>query len=669
MADTPADVLGTSDAIPPNLAAPAPTGAVTGIPAAVAAPAAGTDMPTPMGSMPGSEVPASTDPEIAAGTVHQNWLARILDSVGTILGGDKTIVATKHPDGSVSVEHNPSTTGEKWGRIAQAALGGAARGMAAGQGPGGAGKAFAAGGLAGLQMPAQQLAAANEEAKNMNAEQLAAANIALTHQGYLANAEQMRERQIKFTQDQADRYNAILKSTRDAPGSEDLGDFVGVTDLPSLQAKYPQAYAAHLSQNDKVLQFDPKIDPKTGQQTGSHITLLSKPLSERVMPPGTPPLTQSYYDPATHSIQSRDIDPTAMTRVEYSTAHQNLTKQNSDLALNVDKDLHKAPTTQEELQTALQLEPNPIKRQALQTAYDNREHDILREKAAGRAPQPGGLMAGAGGAASAGTTGDAYLQAAVDPSMWNQVRSIANGDVRMPTAGMRGANQALRNAVMNYDPTFTDARYQTKMDFKTKGDANSITQLATVLAHAERAKTNSAALGLSPSLATGKNLSGDASAYNTDVNFFTGEAGKLALGGVVGLAEADKISSQLTSPVQSIRDSALNEVLDLTSGKVGAIVQKYRNGAGQELPAHEFFDQPTQNLLKRFNIINPAAEPTAPTAAPAAAAPASAATNTTSTPPATGYTRGVNSAQFPITQNADGTVKKQWNGQTWATLP
>ena len=70
------------------------------------------------------------DAEIAAGAVHQNWLSRILDTVGTILGGDKTIVATKHPDGTVSVEHNQSTTGEKWGRIAQAALGGAARGMA-----------------------------------------------------------------------------------------------------------------------------------------------------------------------------------------------------------------------------------------------------------------------------------------------------------------------------------------------------------------------------------------------------------------------------------------------------------------------------------------------------------------------------------------------------------
>ena len=126
------------------------------------------------------------DAEIAAGAVHQNWLSRILDTVGTILGGDKTIVATKHPDGTVSVEHNPSTTGEKWGRIAQAALGGAARGMAVGQGPGGAGRAVAAGTLAGLAQPQQNLQQANQEAASMNAQQLAAANHALLDQQRIA---------------------------------------------------------------------------------------------------------------------------------------------------------------------------------------------------------------------------------------------------------------------------------------------------------------------------------------------------------------------------------------------------------------------------------------------------------------------------------------------------
>ena len=609
MADTPADALGTPDpsGIPPNLAAPPPTGTPTAIPASVAAPAAGTDMPTPMGSIAPSDVPP--DPEVATAAVHQNWLSHILDTVGTILGGDKTIVATKHPDGSVSVEHNPSTTGEKWGRIAQAALGGAARGMAVGQGPGGAGRAFATGGLAGLQMPAQQLAAANEEAKNMNAQQLAAANMALTHQGYLSNAELMRERQIKFTQEQADRYNAILKSTRDSPGSEDLGSFVGVTDLPSLKAKYPDAYAAHLGQNDKVLQFDPQIDPKTSQQTGSHITLLSKPLSERTMPAGTPPLTQDYYDSASKSIKSNPIDVSQMTRLEYSTAHQNLTKQNSDLALAVDKDLNKPPTTGEAATVAGTLTAGTPRGDALLQAGKTIAQQERDKAAAGRAPKQPGLIGS--GTAAAGTTGDAYLQAAVDPSMWNQVKSIANGDVKMPTAGMRGANQALRNAVMNYDPTYTDARYQTKQNFKDKGDSTSLLGLSTAMEHVERAATNQGFLNP---------LGSQATAYNKDIQYFSQEAGKLIKGGVLTQGEYEDVKTGLDSNLPYVRKAALDETVNLLGGKVGGIFQKYRAGAGQELPVQEFFDPETQQRLQRFGVTRGAAAPAAAPAAPAAPA-------------------------------------------------
>lgn len=214
----PTNALGTPDpsAIPPNLAAVPPTGDPTGIPGTLAAPAAGSDMPTPMGTTPGTEVPASTgDPEVDAGSVHQNWLSHILDTVGTILGGDKTIVATKHPDGSISVEHNPSTTGEKWGRVAQAALGGAARGMGVGQGPGGAGRAFAAGGLAGLQAPSQNLAAANAEAASMSAQQIANANHVLLDQAIIKAQYDNQEQPIEFRQKTALNSVSMAKTLED----------------------------------------------------------------------------------------------------------------------------------------------------------------------------------------------------------------------------------------------------------------------------------------------------------------------------------------------------------------------------------------------------------------------------------------------------------------------
>jgi hypothetical protein len=183
--DTAASALGTPDptGIPADIAAPAPTGDSTGIPATIAALPAGSEMPTPMGSTPGSELPTSTDPEIAAGAVHQNWLSRILDTVGSILGGDQTLTITKSPDGSIKVDHNPSTTSEKWGRVAQAALGGAAKGLAAGQGIGGTARAVAAGTEYGMQQPQQQLDQANQQAANLSAQQLRnAQNIALNQQ-------------------------------------------------------------------------------------------------------------------------------------------------------------------------------------------------------------------------------------------------------------------------------------------------------------------------------------------------------------------------------------------------------------------------------------------------------------------------------------------------------
>ena len=42
--------------------------------------------------------------------------------------------------------------------------------------------------------------------------------------------------------------------------------------------------------------------------------------------------------------------------------------------------------------------------------------------------------------------------------------------------------------VFNYDPTYTDARYDTKMNFKTKGDAQNLQSLSTGLEHLERDK-------------------------------------------------------------------------------------------------------------------------------------------------------------------------------------
>ena len=531
---------------------------------------------------------------------RESWWRRALDTVGSIMGGDQTIHITKTPDGTMTVSHDPSTAGEKWGRVAAAMLGGAAKGLAAGQGPGGAAKAAAAGAEFGQQLPQQALKQANEQAASMNAQQLAAANIALLHQKMVTQGLLSQQAGLTLAGQQADLFNKIADAGKGSPNATVLPTVDNMPDMAKLPLSYANALQAHTN-GQLVMYVTPGANGKVAftpviTDRAYSTRLNDKPrdvLSLGVDPTTKEPIIQhTTVDPLTHTNGDLDKGNQGVT-VQYLTQHNAWMKANAEANKPAP-----GPKTIPAIELAAQQETDPVKRQQFLSTLSADQRRELAQRAASRAPVLPGVAP-----APAGTTGDAYLQAAVDPSMWNQVRLIANGDVKMPTAGMRGANQALRSAVMNYDPTYTDARYDTKQNFKTKGDATSVMQLSTAMAHADRALRNSAQLGDSLSLLTGRNLSGTAAAYNTDANFFTGEAGKLAMGGIVGEHEAERIRNQISSPVQSIRDDALHEVLRLTSGKVGALVHKYRVGAGQDLPVHEFFDQPTQDLLTRYKII------------------------------------------------------------------
>jgi hypothetical protein len=91
-----------------------------------------------------------------AAAVHHSRIASTLNAVGTLLGGDTAYHVVTNRDGSVDAIPMPMTPGEKWGRIAKAALMGAAKGFEVGQGPGGAQRAAAAGIETGMAMPQAQ---------------------------------------------------------------------------------------------------------------------------------------------------------------------------------------------------------------------------------------------------------------------------------------------------------------------------------------------------------------------------------------------------------------------------------------------------------------------------------------------------------------------------------
>lgn len=211
-------------------------------------------------------------------------------------------------------------------------------------------------------------------------------------------------------------------------------------------------------------------------------------------------------------------------------------------------------------------------------------------------------------------TGDLYLQT-LSPGMQSQVKAMANGDIPLPSPSTRSPEaQALRTAVMTYDPTFTQSRYTGKQQFKTGPDAVSIQGGATMLGHLQDSLANSAKVGTAPALDTKFQTPTDA-AYMKDVQLYTGEVGKLVTGKALTVDEGDKLLSGLNSWRQDVRDASLNELAKLSQSRIQAGMQKYKTATGQDLPLDEFFDKPTQQNLQKIGVIQGGAA--APSATPA----------------------------------------------------
>ena len=542
------------------------------------------------------------DAEIAAGAAHQNWLSHILDTVGTILGGDKTIVATKHPDGTVTVEHNPSTTGEKWGRVAEAALGGAARGMAVGQGPGGAGRAFAAGTQAGLAQPQQNLAAANAEAANMNAQQLATAQRALLNQQNTINGWNISHLSRDDQQNQANISLAHAKSLQDMGAIPVAMHVKNGVELAGYGKADPLSVGAHVGINGDMI-----YNESDGQGGVNFYRIPADVAKQRTT-------TDDHWT----EIKVDPDHPTQILKIEHVTeAGQDINgdRFTKHMAQNVANDAaikqaQQAKVAQQEADTKATEAGQKAPLIQAQTAAQGAEAALHGAQAH--------LIQGGSAAGGAGLTGEAYLQAAVDPSMQNQVRATANGDVKMPTASRSPANQAFRNAVMNYDPTFTDARYTGKQEFKTGTESTKLNQLSTGLEHLESAISHADYNPLLP-------YSDKATAYAEDIKHFTQESGKYIKSGALTQGEYDDLMQKATSVIPSVREAALREKASLLGGKVRASFQQYRAATGQNLPVQEFFDPDTRARLTRY-ALSPGGAATAPAAtAPAATTAAPAA--------------------------------------------
>jgi hypothetical protein len=201
-----------------------------------------------------------------ATAVHHSRLAQALNAVGTLLGGDTTYHITTNADGSVDATPTPSTPGEKWGRIAKAALMGGAKGFEVGQGPGGAQRAAAAGIETGMQMPQAQQDQTLQLAEKMNNQNqqrlMFNANMAMLDQKIIAARNENERSGVTFQQQVQDHTLNFAKSLRDM-GGEFVSHFKD-NDEMAQQLQQNKLLQAHLGTNGMTIPlttFDAKGIP------------------------------------------------------------------------------------------------------------------------------------------------------------------------------------------------------------------------------------------------------------------------------------------------------------------------------------------------------------------------------------------------------------------------
>lgn len=211
-----------------------------------------------------------------------------------------------------------------------------------------------------------------------------------------------------------------------------------------------------------------------------------------------------------------------------------------------------------------------------------------------------------------GTTDDQAIEA--------QAQQIASGDVKgLSQARNNPFSRAVMARVYNINPKYTDSLYTATQDLRSSKPNSSganATRLGTAILHADNALNNSKDLGFSTGLATGIPTEGTA-AYRQDAEFLTGEVGQYVTGGKLTVDEGKKISSDLMSSRQGVRDSALHQIIALSGGKLKAQMEQYKNATQNDFPTDRVFNDPAiAGALHSHGVIDSPAKSGKPSAPP-----------------------------------------------------
>jgi len=396
---------------------------------------------------------------------------------------------------------------------------------------------------------------------------------------------------LNWMQKQAEQETAAARKTTAQTGQDRLN-----AELPELQSK-----AAQAKQNFYANQLANVNDPV------AHDHIRTQAIVSGVDASVLPPSSQVYANG-----QKTPEGQTALQRIGMTD------EQKTQADAQARRDAQNAqPKTEAELAVVAADSTKP------QAVRDNANAALKRLDASKIAARPiiqtivPGLGAGQGGATSE-ATGDAYLNT-LPPGTANQVRAIAEGRAALPSGSTRSqAAIQLRQAVFQYDPTYSDQRAQVRKALTTGIDGRNIGALNTATVHLDQLGDAATALNNgSFTPANGvyqkfKQMFGSAAPTNFE-GLRAAVSGEMAnaLKGVATDPEIASIKGTIdkTSSPQQLAGQ-INNYLGILRVKLGTYQQRYQ----QQIPGDSVWSPvlpSAQQVFSKHGVSGPDAPPAA----------------------------------------------------------
>jgi hypothetical protein len=482
----------------------------------------------------------------------------------------------------------PSSTSEKWARVAAAALGGAAQGLANSQGPGGLAKAAAAGTQYGMNLPKQERENLDAQATAAQNLQMRNASLAKMQQDYLIAHDEWKQRNLTFTQQQAALMNGIEKERAEDPDANQLlGDFDGLLDVHTFATQHPEAIPAHLGQGQYL-----NLMPMANGKTRAYVSSIAD--GERILN-NPAPYPQLYIDPNTGKMATREIAPSRIKKSDYDAAIQKQIIDNNRLQIDYHKANKPAAGTEEDRLTGQYLKDNN-----LPDTFQNRMKAKTIIYAAGRKPE-GDATAGTAGpeATAAATVRDngGSIQDALNKipaAERNTIRAIGEGRNAPPSRFTKDGKRVMdmvNSVYPDYDATQFKTYQEARTRFTSGAEGQGMAFIQTARNHLARMEQNipsnvTIPWGVGSLVNTVKNAANRSTdpklkAFEDDMSAVSSEVARAYSGKALTDSEHDKMLRLLNesdSP-RALR-GAIAEFRELLNGKL----QSYRSQWNAAMP-------------------------------------------------------------------------------------